>query len=395
MRLLIIVLVVVLLGGSLLAWLVEQEHGYILISVGTTTIEINLWGGVLVVLGLFITFHVLKKILWNLRGLGKLKGLRQKRLQVRTVRGLIFYLEGRWSQARKLLEKSADNAQIPIINYLAAANAAYEEGDYHKVSFLLNQADIKTDGNDLAIAITRAKLSLRSGHFQQALDELAPLYNKIPNHSYILRLQQQAYSGLKDWDSLERLLPKLQRNKSYGKGEFIAVEVDVYSELLNGLTQQTGSLSQGTHSQLWEQIPSKVKKEPRVIEAYARYLLSQKQVDQAEKLVRKSVNRQWDDGLVLCYGDIAVWENSKQITVAEAWLVSQPNNACLLKALGRLSLKAKLWGKARDYFESALIVSNDPVVYVELAQLMDQLGETSKSNEYCRKGLLASVNNPS
>lgn len=391
MRRLLITLVIVLLGGSLLAWLVQQESGYVLIAIGTTTIEMNLWGTVLLLLGLLLVIYLLKHAVSSLRGLAQLKQVRQRRLRVQTARGFMQYMEGRWDSARKLLEKSAARAQIPTLNYLAAANAAYEQGDYPAVSHLLDRADILASGEDLAVGITRARLSLRSGHYQQALAELQPLVARAAKHPYVLRLQEQAYRGLRDWHSLERLLPQCQRNKAYSKAEFFALQVEVYEQLLHEITAQCEVDSGAMRADVWQEIPSQIKYTVQIVVAYAKYLAVQNEVDKAEKLLRKAINRHWDDRLVVCYGEIAASDSLRQLGTAESWLADHDDNAQLLMALGLLSKRAELWGKARDYLESALTLSPDPVIYIELAQLLSRLGEADKSSECYRHGLLAAV----
>ena len=63
----------------------------------------------------------------------------------------------------------------------------------------------------------------------------------------------------------------------------------------------------------------------------------------------------------------------------------------LLLTVGRLCAQNQLWGKARDYLERSLFLAPNPETYAELGQLMDQLGQHQKRDEYYKKGLIAAT----
>ena len=59
----------------------------------------------------------------------------------------------------------------------------------------------------------------------------------------------------------------------------------------------------------------------------------------------------------------------------------------MLLCVGRLSAREKLWGKARDYFESAYRLERTPEVCAELGRLILALGEPKVAAAYHREGL--------
>ena len=63
-------------------------------------------------------------------------------------------------------------------------------------------------------------------------------------------------------------------------------------------------------------------------------------------------------------------------------------DAQLLLCLGRLSARDRLWGKARDYFESSYRVEHSAEVCAELGRLLTELGEPKVAAAYFREGLL-------
>ena len=55
------------------------------------------------------------------------------------------------------------------------------------------------------------------------------------------------------------------------------------------------------------------------------------------------------------------------------------------------SARDKLWGKARDYFESSYRVQRSPEICAELGRLLSGLGEPKVAAAYYREGLLLST----
>ena len=64
---------------------------------------------------------------------------------------------------------------------------------------------------------------------------------------------------------------------------------------------------------------------------------------------RDALKKQWDTGLVETYGLLDIAEPGKQLSAMERFLADHPDDPTLLLTLGRLSLRAQLWGKARGY----------------------------------------------
>src|SRR5690625_7630639 len=112
MRKMLFTFAVLLLLGGVVAWQLQQGSGYILIAVGTWTIEMSLWVGILLLALIWLAGLLLKAVVVRLfgpsRGVGPVwRRTRQGRLRRRRERGLPQLLEGRSSQAEKILTKTA------------------------------------------------------------------------------------------------------------------------------------------------------------------------------------------------------------------------------------------------------------------------------------------------
>ncbi|MBB5320880.1 heme biosynthesis protein HemY [Marinobacter oulmenensis] len=399
-RLLLILLVALLLGTGLSLGL-AYDLGYIRISLGNYLVETNFWVG----LGLFLLLVVLGVFLVNTsrrlrQGSGMLSGWfarsGERRARRRTTRGLLALAEGNWPRARKLLSSSAAHADTPLINYLAAAHAAFESGDYEAVDELLRKGFESTPGSNMAVGLTQAQLQLAGDRPEQALATLLRLRKESPHHPFVLKLLKNAYLRLEDWRELSRLIPELRKRNVLPETELNELERQVWHNLLEKAAEDCerkqrdnpeASLKTLTH--LWDEMPGFVRRDEFTIRDYARLLARLGDEAQAETLLRKVLRHHWSDELINLYGRLQGTEPEEQLLIAEQWLKDRPNNAELLLALGRLSLRNELWGKAREYFETSLKLHRKRETLAELSRLNAHMGQEEASIKLMMQGLEA------
>ena len=400
MRRLLVILALIAVVGGLLAWQMIENGGYILIVYGNYTIDMSLWALLLILVAIWLIWKGIKGTIRLLIEPGQKffreRGpIKQQRYRSRTAKGLLQYIEGHWDQARRTLKRSAKHSDMPVLNYLAAADSAYEMGDQEDASRLLAKAREVAPDAELAVGLSQARMYLRDEHYEEALAILGRLHSQSSNHPLILRLLNNAYRGLKDWRSLEKLLPDFRRYKVFNKRAMARVEAEVYSSLLSSLSAQAKKSGRTTDVdaliQVWHDMPKHVREVKRVLLSYITSLYQLGEANRAETLLRKSLKVNWDDALVRLYGIVESDDLHKQLITAEGWLRQRPNDAELMLSLGRLSQRNQLWGKARDYLESSIALKAQPETYAELARLMVQLGEHEKSAEYYQEGLALST----
>lgn len=400
MRMLLLIVALITFIGGFVAWQMLESSGYVLIAFGNYTIDMSLWTLVLLVLVSWALLRLLKYLLRVMIEPGQKFfrnriSVRDQRYRKRTAKGLLQFIEGRWSQARNSLKRAAKHSDMPLVNYLAAANAAYELGDKEDANRLLVKAEQVAPGGELAIGLAQAKMYLHDKRYEEALAIIQRLHQSVPDHPLVLRLLESAHRGLKDWRSLEKLLPDLRRFKVYDKPKLLRVEAEVYSSLMVVLAAQAKRSGKAEDTevlvQLWQEMPREIRAAKQVLLSYISSLHQLGEMNLAESLLRKALKSNWDDALVRLYGIVGGDDPQKQLIIAETWLRERPNDPELMLALGRLSQRNQLWGKARDYLESSLALRAQPDAYAELARLMVQLGEHEKSAQYYQQGLMLST----
>ena len=227
-RVLLILLLALLVGTGLSLGL-TYDLGYIRISLGNYLIETNFWVGLgLILVIILLTVTLINTVRRFRQGTGVMAGWiargNERRARRRTTRGLLALAEGNWPRARKLLSSSASHADTPLINYLAAAQAAFESGDHEAVDELLRKAFESTPGSSMAVGLTQAQLQLAGNRPEQALATLLRLRKESPHHPFVLKLLKNAYLRLEDWRELSRLIPELRKRSVVPESELNELE---------------------------------------------------------------------------------------------------------------------------------------------------------------------------
>ncbi len=310
---------------------------------------------------------------------------RKKRKTRRNInRGLIELTEGNWKNAEHCLINSAKASDTPVINYLAAARAAHEQGAYQRRDDYLRQAHLVANNAEVAVSLTQAELQMSHQQFEQALATLSHLHEIVPQHTYVLKLLKKIYIELNEWQGLLDILPELRKNKVGKVLELDQLESQAYQILLTEAKKESTQVRVQT---LWQQLPKRLHNDPDLVTHYVDCLLSFHQDQVAETLLQTTLKKIWDDRLVRLYGLINSDAPDRQLALAENWLKQQQHDAELLLCLGRIAKRCQLWGKARSYFEDSVRYQPRAIAYRELADLLDQLNEKTLAYNNYRLGL--------
>ncbi len=386
-----------LLAGAGLLELIEKDSGYVLIAFGGTSVEMSVWAALALVVLLWLLVWLIKRLVrgsysTTRRAFNAMIHGHSRRAQRSTARGLIDFMEGNWKPAHRQLLKSVGKAEVPLINYLAAARSAYELGDQDEAFRLLHRAEKSAPNSELAVALTQARMQLLDKKYEQCVATLERAKRVAPKHPVVLDLLRQVYLAVQDWQGLKHLLPELRRNRISTPQELDRMEEDLCLALLaeagERAAQKVDAEKVAELETQWYSFPAAMHKKPRIVEAYARLLMAYQGGAEAEAILRKALQKNWHEPLLDLYGRVEGQDSQRQLLEAEAWLKERPGNARVMLTLGRLCLRNKQWGRARQYLESSLRLQKCPETYGELARLLASLGEHEKSTEYYQQGLM-------
>lgn len=382
---------VVFFASILTGLLLLNNPGYVLIMVDHWTVETTLLIAVCLICSLFLVLFLVSKCLGKLFHLPQtihhwLKRRQTQQARSRTRQGLIEFSEGYWEQAKNHLIKALPNTDAPLLNYLTAARAAQEMGDSQLRDEYLRQAQQCMPEATIAVELTQAQLQLANHQWEQALATLTHLQSITPNHPYVSKLLMSLYQEVRDWPKLIILLPDLYYYKILTKQEFLRIELQTYLSYLEDLIKQNQTVVLNT---FLESIPKPLKKNPTLIALYSDYLLDIHANNQAEKLLYKALQRQFDETLITLYGKIPA--PYAKFGFIESLLKANPHSAALFLCLGRLAKTHQLWGKSQAYLEKSLKLKEAPETFAELGDLLQQLGEHHQACDVYRQGLCSTL----
>ena len=388
MRYLFYVLVV-LVATVAVVLLVQDDTGYVLINYGQWSIESSLNMTVLLlVLGFVFLYTVLRLLAGAIGMPSRLREWRRTRRITRarrtTIRGLVALAEGHWLKAERDLSRYAEQGETPLLNYLGAARAAQQLGEEGRRDHYLSMAHRSDAEGELAVGVTQAELQMESGQLEQALATLVHLRGVTPKNVHVLLLLRRLYERLSSWEELAQLLPELRKRKVLEEDAADILEQQVYTALLK-YAHEHGKLDQ--LRSLWERTPRYLRQKPEVLATCVRGLEALGGGDEAEALLVEALRRGWDSELVRLYGLAESKNPVQQLATAEEWLKRHQRHPLLLLTLGRVAIRAQLWGKARSYLEASVGMEARPEAYRVLGELLERLGESDKAREFYHKGL--------
>ena len=367
----------------------DIDPGYVMLSYGVYTLETSLWMFlVLSALALFAAYFSLRTLLVAFGADRRFNDWRQRRRSIRarrqTTRGLLALAQGQWRRAERNLTANAKDADQPLINYLAAARAAYEQGKNEATDEWLKAASQSTKGSDLAVGITQVQLLQSRNQNEQALAVLLKLREQDPRHPYLLKLLVKTLQELNDWIALNDLLPTLRKVTKIPADELKKLEENVALQLLERARHGHGGSDLGA---TFEGLSRDVRYTLPVLKSYVGLLLETEQEAKAEEALRVGLKNVWHDDLVEIYGRLKGADAGKQLLFAEQQLQERPNDPVLLLTLGRLALRQNNIEKAREYLQTGLRIKGLPGLHAEMGKVMLAEGDETLACEHFQLAL--------
>ncbi len=382
--------------GGFLTWQLTKNNSYIQIVYGNYTVDMSLWSLVLILSILFVVTLLLKNTIRVIvdpsqKLIKDFSEFKAKKNQFLVSRGLLYFVQGEWINARKDLEKSAKDSPMPIVNYLAAAFSAYEAGDFEDADQLITKAQKNNTKKDIAVVLIKAKMYVRKKNYTKALEILKPLLKSYPSNSAILKELYTIFMSLEDSENVKNLFPDLKRYKVFKKNKINEIEIYIYRSSIEIFSKNNATCTEDLNK-FWSKTPKNLKREKTIFLQYVTKLYEFREEIAAESLIHSFLKSDWDEKLIRLYGLIAGSNNEKQLIFAESLLSAHPNNPELMLALGRLNLRCELLVKAQDCFENSIAIQPKIETYIELAKLMERQHKYKESSVYYKQGLILAHN---
>jgi HemY protein len=365
----------------------RMNDGYVLLAVPPYRAEVTLNLFLLVLAVLFLGLYALLRTLSYTFGLPeRARRYRAQRSQERAAQvfqdAVRLLFEGRFGQALKKAGEAHAADIAPGLSALIAARAAQRMREAAKQQDWMEKAKASDPRTEAATLMLEAEMMIEVRRFDDALTALARLQEKQGRHIAALRLELRARQGVGDWDGVLKLLRQLAKRD--------ALPAEVVRETrtqahLGNIVRLAGDSPQLIN--YLRALPVEERGQ-RVVLAAARGLVAADAGGEAQKLIEAvldaTAHDEWQRELLAIYGRLDGAEQMARIARAESWLQQYPDDAMLLKALGRMCIRQRLWGKAQSYLEASLAIEPTPQAHLELARLFDQLERTDEANKHYR-----------
>ena len=194
------------------------DPGYLLIAFGSTTFETSLFALLVAAIVLYLVIKTILIVLrwinpWHLIRFGRnYKEQLQAKSRSNTIEGLLYFTRGSWESSYNLLKKGMKDSDASVVNYLAAAYAAHQQGDKEAWMNFLEIAEGKYPVARSTINSLKAQLLFKSDQLEQCMVVLQQMKTGSLNDASLLQLLKKVYLKLNDWEQLEKLLPALEKN---------------------------------------------------------------------------------------------------------------------------------------------------------------------------------------
>jgi HemY protein len=387
---LVVTITVTLVIAVGLALVSMEDPGYVVLSRDPYVVRMPM---LLFVLGIFLVFVVLYLLFNLIAGLFRAPGKYQKwrthsnenTAHNNTMQGYAGLIEGNWASAETALLKKLDYNRNPMMNYLGAAYAAQQQGHLARRNRYLDEALAKFPRQHLSINLTRARLHYQAGEVSESRDYLENLRKSAPKSRPVTKLLAYVYQELGDWNSLVELMPALKKLKAFPPEELELREQAAYDSLISSPALLQGEPDRPALT--WKSLPASRKKNPIVIGSYVKQLARSGDLKEAETVLRRALNKQYNSELVYLYGKIESPFVEYQIQLAESFTKNHGDDPELILALARLYRYSNDLPKSRELYNRAIKAGARDEVFADMASLLEQMGETDAAIEFYRKSL--------
>lgn len=340
-KLLIFLALFAVLGS--LAWWYVGADSYILIRLGDWTIQLQVLTGMVLLVVAIWAFNFIAYVVSETIGGRWAARSRARRSSTRVRKGVLQLFAGKTKDAKEQFLKAANLKQEPVITGLLAAHSAIESEQYDRALNILN--NLPTDGveADAAVMHSKAKVLIHLNRLTEAERLCRDMKFLNPKDRKTDLLLLQIAETQKDWASFQQLLPKLRSS------EGVKIRVAELERRAALQRLQEPNMDRAQYDEVVESIPADIKNTSEVVQIRMHYLVRLGASDEAEKLMREFLHKEWRADLLRDYVSIPESDKDKQLTQLKKWQHRHGDSPELLTVLEELSDETGDWRAAQDY----------------------------------------------
>lgn len=364
----------------LAALVFRLNAGYALFVAPPYRVEVSLNAFIVFAIVAFVVVHLVLRLAARIARMpGEVRQARVRRNAERA-RGkqdaaLVALLEGRYGKARQYADEALAIPQSTGLPALLGARAAIDMREFDAAGTLLARPDAGVASLAVPRLMLEADMALAQDQPGAALDKLAALKREAGLHTAALRLEVRALTAARRFAEIPPIVDQLVKRNVYDASQGDLLRASAHAEALTGLRHDSGGLRG-----YWNKLSETDRTNPKVARAGATSFLALGGDREAAAIVERCLERAWDAELAILYARCRAADPTKQLETAERWLAAHDRDAVLLRALGMLCERERLWGKAQTYFEASLALDDNWRTRVALGELHARLGRADLAN---------------
>ncbi|MCX8642379.1 MULTISPECIES: heme biosynthesis HemY N-terminal domain-containing protein [unclassified Gilliamella] len=284
----ILIIFLVLVAGFLLGPLLQGHQGSAVFEVANYKVSMSFNSFVILELlalfCLYIVYWFLKKIFNSKTILGEwLRSKSPKKVVKRLEMAQISLLEGDYQQASKFFMKSAKVSNNSALSYLLAAQAQIDNDELVSANQSLEQAAQNCQPNEIfAFKLVQIRLQIKNREYASARTTIEQLLNEKPRHPEVLRLADQLFYDMGDYQAVIDLMPAMYKVKAYSESQLDQFKQAAYIGRIKQLSADSDPLAL---IKWWKSQPKAILNNMAYQKAMANYLNQVGQTAEANKII--------------------------------------------------------------------------------------------------------------
>lgn len=372
----ILIYSVIILTGFCLSPLVLENTGYIYIAVGDYQIETSLIFACACIVILYALFYLLEWLVVSLAHLLVVSRYlpntwRQKSAKKSTQTGLLAIAEENWAEAEKNMARAASKGDMPMLNWLGAAQAAQQLQNFAARDEYLDALE-KLPNTTKAAQVLRIRYFMEQQDFTKARVELEKLNPTSNSSAAVILLSLELYKQQADWHSLKLLLPIIKKKQLLTDELWQKLNYQVHTALLTQACEQGDQALE----QCWHWFSRSEREDTYNIAIYTKGLVKFDQQAKALKLLRKHINQHSDKYIyqalseVVCAADYNVFQQLNELAD------TQDNNPDYQYCMAMLNQRFREFKQAKFHWQQLCHFVPTTENWKALGKIQEQLGDS-------------------
>lgn len=296
---------------------------------------------------------------------------------------VLALLEGRFARVERAARDARSSPESAALAALLAARAAHRMQEYGRRDEWLRLAEADRSVQ-MARLVSSAEMFTETRETERAQEAIAEMQHTGGRHIHASRIALGVSAQAQRWDEVLKGVRLLGKRRALHETSAQGYRLAAYRGRLEDRLLDADDLVAECR-----RIPADELRRPELAAEAARMLDAVGRGEVAAELIEAALAENWDRRLVELYGRIDAPPYRERIERASGWLAGRGNDAALLRTLGLLCERERLWGKALDYLNQSRMLRASGETSLALARIAEATGDEESARRHYKDAALA------